>query len=111
MKPIYPAAKVRDYLWNFVITAFLAFYTTSANAQSCPLTAASNINSYPNTYYPANQATVNAGATSISLGAVNYGSTAITTGDILLIIQMQGAQLNATNNSNYGANSGTGSGY
>jgi hypothetical protein len=113
MKPIYPAAKFRDYLWNFVITAFLAFYATSANAQSCPLTAASNINSYPNTYYPASQATVNAGATSITLGAVTYGSAAITAGDILLIIQMQGAQINSSNNSKYGSGSSSngGSGY
>jgi len=111
MKSVYPAVKTRDYLWNFVITAFLAFYATSANAQSCPLSAVSNINSYPNTYYPANQATVNAGATSITLGAVTNGSTAISSGDILLIIQMQGSQLNATNNSNYGANAGSGSGY
>lgn len=111
MKPVYPAAKVRDYIWNFVITAFLAFYATSANAQSCPLATASNINSYPNTYYPASQATVNAGAKSITLGAVTNGSTPISSGDVLLIIQMQGAQINATNNSNYGANTGTGSGY
>lgn len=111
MKPVYPAAKVRDYISNFVITAFLAFYATSANAQSCPLTAASNINSYPNTYYPANQATVNAGAKSITLGAVTYGSTTISSGDVLLIIQMQGAQINSSNSSSYGGNTGTGSGY
>jgi len=113
MKPVNPAAKLRDYISNLVITAFLAFYATSASAQSCPLSAASNINSYPNTYFPASQATVNAGATSITLGPVTYGSTPITAGDILLIIQMQGAQINSNNSAKYGSgtNSNGGTGY
>ncbi len=50
-----------------------------------------------NTYYPGTQAAVSAGATSITLGAIgsgaNFGSTPIAVGDIVLIIQMQGAQI------------------
>ncbi|HVU57221.1 MAG TPA: T9SS type A sorting domain-containing protein [Puia sp.] len=110
MKPVYPAAKIRDYISNLVITAFLAIYATTASAQSCPMNANPNISTYPNTYFPST-ATVNAGATSITLGAVNYGSTPISSGDILLIIQMQGAQIKSSNNSSYGANNSTGSGY
>ena len=83
----------------------------SAAAQSCPANVTTNINSYPSTYFPAGQANVPAGSTSIVLGAPVYGSTPISPGDILLIIQMQGAQLNAANTSNYGGGNGTGAGY
>jgi hypothetical protein len=54
---------------------------------------------------------VNAGATSITLGAVTYGTTPISSGDVLLIMQMQGAQINSSNNSNYGDGTGNGYGY
>jgi hypothetical protein len=76
------------------------------------LSSSSNVNSYPNTYFPATQTSVAAGAKTITVGAVTYGSTSISTGDIVLIIQMQGAQLNATNDSYYGGNIlNIGSGY
>jgi hypothetical protein len=111
MKPVYPAAKIRDYIWNFVIAVSLSVVATSANAQSCPLSSSTNVNSYPNTFFPATQTSVGAGAKSITVGAVTYGSTPISSGDIVLIIQMQGAQLNATNDGNYGGILGTGTGY
>ncbi len=98
-------------LCNLVLVFFTSLFGYSAAAQSCPATATTNINSYPGTYFPASQANVPAGSTSITLGATTYGSTPISPGDILLIIQMQGAQLNANNNSNYGAGTGTGGGY
>jgi hypothetical protein len=64
-----------------------------------------------NTYFPG---TVNAGATatSITLGghAAGDASVAIATGDLLLVIQMQGATINSTNSSSYGDGSGSGSG-
>jgi len=60
---------------------------------------------------PAVQAIVNSGSSSIVLDAVTYGSTPISSGDILLVIQMQGSQINATNTSSYGSGTGTGSGY
>lgn len=111
MKQFYPAANVRYYSSLLLIAAFVAGYSNTAGAQSCPLNSNISISSYPNTYYPANQSVVNAGATSISLGAVTYGTTPISTGDALLVIQMQGAQINSTNTSNYGAGTGTGNGY
>lgn len=110
MKPVYPANIVRCYVSALVITALSAIYAISAQAQSCPMNSNPSISSYPNTYYPANQATVNAGSTSITLGATTYGSTPISTGDILLIIQTQGAQINSHNNSHYGDGS-NGTGY
>ncbi|WP_431212680.1 hypothetical protein ACQ86N_44580 [Puia sp. P3] len=95
----------------WVLTISILLFSQMATAQSCPSTTTTNINSYPNTYYPASQASVPAGSTSIVLGSAYYGSTPISTGDILLIIQMQGAQINSSNNINYGDGSGDGSGY
>ena len=60
-----------------------------------------------NAYYPpaSTVGTVNAGSTSVALGAAATGGaqTAIASGDLLLIIQMQGAQINSTDNSSYGS--------
>jgi len=71
-------------------------------AQSCPAPGTLTINAYPNTYYPGTTASLTAGSTSISLGAVTYGATPISSGDLLLIIQMQGAQIGYVNDSTYG---------
>jgi hypothetical protein len=64
-----------------------------------------------NTYFPAT-ASAAAGGTSLTLGAHATGDAgvAIATGDLLLVIQMQGATINAANSSAYGDGS-TGSGY
>ena len=64
-----------------------------------------------NTYYPG-VSSAGSGATSIQLGAARFGgaSTPITAGDLLLVIQMQDAGINSSNNNNYGANNGTGRG-
>src|SRR6185437_382679 len=70
----------------------------------------SSISTYPNTYYPAS-ASVTAGSTSITLGSVAYGTTPISSGDILLVIQMQGAQYSSNNSANFGDGFGTGRGY
>jgi len=60
----------------------------------------------PNTYYPAT-ASAAAGTSSIVVGAGTRGSTpaaaaTISKGDLLLVIQMQGADLNTSNNDTYG---------
>jgi hypothetical protein len=69
------------------------------------------INGVVNTYF---RGTANAGATatSITVGAHAAGdaNVAIATGDLLLVIQMQGATYNSTNTSSYGDGSGSGSG-
>ncbi|AFZ02866.1 hypothetical protein [Calothrix sp. PCC 6303] len=56
-----------------------------------------------NTYYPGT-GTVNAGSTSVSIGAINPNgnTTPIAKGDLLLIIQMQDADINSTNTDAYG---------
>ena len=81
------------------------------HAQSCPSSiTTTTITSFPNTYFSGQQALVSAGSTAVVIGAATYGTTPISIGDVLLIIQMQGAQINSTNGSTYG-NGSTGSGY
>jgi uncharacterized repeat protein (TIGR01451 family) len=62
-----------------------------------------------NTYYPGT-ANAAAGATSISVGASTGSATAIASGDLLIVMQMQDAAINTTNGSTYGDGSGAGSG-
>ncbi len=69
-------------------------------------------NTNENTYYPGTTASLAAGATSITLGAAgagaNFGNTPIAIGDIVFIIQMQGAQINvpgSISSVKYGSNS------
>ncbi|HEX8388553.1 MAG TPA: hypothetical protein VF636_06015 [Sphingomonas sp.] len=54
-----------------------------------------------NTYFPA-AASVNAGATSISLGQATGAATPIAAGDLLLVIQMQDVDFNVANSDAYG---------
>jgi Secretion system C-terminal sorting domain len=110
MKTIYVLLNDRHFSTLWILT-LLSLGIRSASAQSCPTTGTTSVNSYPNTYYPAAQNYVNAGATSIAVGTVIYGSTPISVGDVVLIIQMQGAQINAVNSSGYGDGTGSGSGY
>lgn len=64
--------------------------------------------SQPNTYYPGT-ASVSVGATSITLGAA-VGSTPIGVGDLLLIMQMQGADIDTSNSTAYGSGGTSASG-
>ncbi|MEO8035775.1 MAG: hypothetical protein ABI837_15165, partial [Acidobacteriota bacterium] len=59
-----------------------------------------------NTYFPGN-ANAAAGATSITLIA-GTGPTAIASGDLLLVIQMQDAAIDSNNDDRYGDGAGTG---
>jgi uncharacterized repeat protein (TIGR01451 family) len=63
-----------------------------------------------NTYYRGTSS-VSAGTTSIPVGSPSGASTTIGSGDMLLVIQMQDADISFSNDNNYGSNSGTGSGY
>ncbi len=69
------------------------------------------INSIVDTYFPGS-ANAAAGATAITVGAHATGdaNVAIASGDLLLVIQMQGATINTTNTSSYGDGTGSGSG-
>jgi hypothetical protein len=65
-----------------------------------------------NSYYPANGSPT-VGATSITVGALDGrgGTTPISTGDLLLVIQVQGASLRTSNSNAYGSAGTTGRGY
>jgi uncharacterized repeat protein (TIGR01451 family) len=67
-----------------------------------------------NSYFPGPAAdnTVTAGSTSIALGAINASGsqTPVSPGDLMLVIQMQDADINYTDTANYGAGNGTGAG-
>ncbi|HLA60469.1 MAG TPA: T9SS type A sorting domain-containing protein [Puia sp.] len=90
----------------------LIFNTASIRAQNCATSGTHSQNTNENTYYPATNASLAAGATSITLGAAgsgtNFGTTPIAIGDIIFIIQMQGAQINvpgSISSVKYGSNS------
>src|SRR4051812_37854936 len=92
----------RCYLLLAVLAVMLK--GLSLQAQSCPSNTSTSISTYPNTYYPGTTAALNAGSNSIALGAAGYGSVPVASGDLLLLIQMQGAQIGYTNDSTYGKN-------
>ncbi|RYD89801.1 MAG: hypothetical protein EOP54_25015, partial [Sphingobacteriales bacterium] len=112
---------------NFI---FLLAIGSSAVAQTsiCATPGADgagNLSTSANTFYPSpsGNTTLPPGSTTLTLGAVpgsftvgstvfNFGTTQITRGNLLLIVQMQGADFNSTNTAAYGsgntANNGSG---
>lgn len=65
-----------------------------------------------NTYYPGVSSSVSSGSTSMSIGSSTGSTTQISVGDLLLVIQMQDADINSTNTSSYGSGvSGVNRGY
>ena len=63
----------------------------------------------PNTYFPGT-ASIGKTATTLTVGAGTGSTSPIVAGDLLLIMQMQGADINTNNNTAYGANDGSGAG-
>jgi hypothetical protein len=113
-----PNAQVSHMRLGMVVIMAICFLfnSTILLAQNCPSSGTQVVNTNENTYYPGTQAAVSAGATSITLGAIgagpNFGNMPIASGDIVLVIQMQGATINvpAKTNAGYGDGSGSGSG-
>jgi hypothetical protein len=100
----------------FLLALLCLFLTQTARAQTCVVNPGKDgpggaLGGVVNTYYPG-AATANAGATTISLGTSNIdgAATPIAVGDLLLVIQMQDAVINTSNNTAYGANNGSGAG-
>jgi uncharacterized repeat protein (TIGR01451 family) len=94
---------------------FVSMFATAAVAEQCARPGANGAGApsgVVNTYFPGT-ANVNSGATSISLGAASGAATPIAAGDMLLVIQMQGATIGSTNNDAYGdgTSGGFGNGY
>jgi uncharacterized repeat protein (TIGR01451 family)/gliding motility-associated-like protein len=111
----------------FVMTTLL-FCTSFLKAQT-PICAtpgadgAGNLSTAANTFYPSKEGsvTLNSGSTSLELDPVpgsftvgstvfSFGNTQITKGNLLLIIQMQGADINASDNASYGSGVATNNG-
>ncbi|MFG4001335.1 Ig-like domain-containing protein, partial [Flavobacterium aquidurense] len=99
-----------------LISLVLLFITSvSSFAQICGTPGADGpvaITGSVNTYYPiAGNRTLPVGSLSIVLGAVpatdqhknNFGTTPISVGDLILIIQMQDATINSSNDASYGS--------
>jgi len=90
-------------------------FTAVATVQSAACATVSqaapgnNLTGVLNTYYPGT-ASVAAGAKSIPVGTATGAGTAITAGNLLLVIQMQDASINDTNTVAYG-NGYTGQGF
>lgn len=97
---------------NLFLFVLLVFFFEVSYSQTCPSSGTTTVSTNPNTYYPGTQASVSVGATSIGVGAAT-GGTAIANGDIVLIVQMQGAEINSTNTDSYGngVSGGSGNGY
>jgi len=73
------------------------------------LNAGGTLSGVLNTYYPGT-ASVTAGATSISVGTPTGAGAPIANGSLLLVMQMQDASINDSNNGSYG-NGSTGTGF
>lgn len=96
----------------FAVLAMALLPATASAAGFCATPGKDSIGSLSsvvNTYYPGS-ASVSAGATSITIGASRGAATTITDGDLLLVIQMQDADINFTDGTAYGAGGASGSG-
>ena len=105
------------HLFLLLIGGILLFAVSPASAQICATAGkdgspAGAITGVVNTYYPGT-ASVAATATSITLGVATGSSTPITSGDLLIVIQMQDASINSADTNRYGdgVNKDPGSGY
>ena len=110
------APKWNPYLYRLVALAlYLVLFPRPVSAASfCATPGAdgspSALSGTTNTYYPG-IASVSAGVSSIPVGSSSGNSAQIAAGDLLLVIQMQDADISYSNGANYGATDGSGSGY
>ena len=102
-KKIYPKP-----LWIFCFSLLLNYNKIFAQCGVSPLNGSVTIsiaNNIINSYYPG-VSNAAAGSTSLTVGSVDArgNSTPIAAGDLVLIIQIQGADIAANNNDSYGDN-------
>ena len=86
------------------MTALSLLVGPAAWAQTCSIPGNSgnaSLNVQPNTFFPGTGSPA-ANATSITVGGASGVNSPIRAGDLLLIIQMQGADINATDTNAYG---------
>jgi len=103
-------AGLRPVAASLLIASLAALPATGWAASACatPGQDGSVTTASPTMVYMTPTASVASGATSITVSS----ATGVAAGNLLLVIQMQGAGINYTNTANYGdGTSGTGSGY
>src|ERR1700736_2840346 len=94
-----------------MLSAGVALAPAAAHSQTCGFAAGGTLTGIVNTYYPGvGTPAVDATSITVDRSAIRGAATPIAAGDMLLVMQMQDAQINATNDANYGSNGGTGSG-
>jgi hypothetical protein len=103
--------RVGKFVVLLLVPLAAAVAPETVNAQTCGLSPGGTLSGVVNTYYPGANSPA-AGATSVTVGTLRAGgsTTPIAAGDLLLIIQMQDADINSANTTAYGANNGTGRG-
>ena len=69
-----------------------------------------NLSGMVNTYFAPTSGNASSGTSIITLGAGTGASAPISTGDMVVIIQMQDAAISVVQSNNYGSGTGTGSG-
>ena len=100
-------------LHYLLVVAAVLVASSAAFAQVCATpgkdSVVTSIAGTVNSYYPGTAASVAAGSQTIAIGAIAVGgSTApIAAGDLLIVIQMQGAQISSSNSDCYGDGVGT----
>ena len=87
-------------------------FSATALAQVCATpgkdSASTSIAGVVNSYYPGSAGTVAVGATALPVGAIQPGGApAIAPGDLLIVMQMQGARIDSSNSDCYGDGVGT----
>ena len=99
-----------QYFLRCLLSAVLLLLSGWVIAQVCATpganSATANITGIINSYYPGTTGNVLAGTKTIAIGGIDTTSggsaTPIAAGDLLIVMQMQGAQINFTNSDCYG---------
>ena len=94
-------------MWRAVSFSLLCL-ASGAQAASCAQPgkdgAGGTLSGVINTYYPpASSGTLASGSTAVTLGTPSGAASSITPGDLLLIVQVQGATINSANSTAYGS--------
>lgn len=92
------------FLKGQYLTALAVLLVNFSFSQTCTLSdvTITSTNQVVNSYYPGNTASLTAGSTRVTVGAVRGVSAGITRGDVLILMQMQGSTINSTNTNAYG---------
>lgn len=100
--------------WRKLLPLALGLAALNLQAQTCAVPGrdgGASVSGVVNTYYVPGNGTYSSGSTSMALGGATGAATAVAPGDLVVLMQMQCANINSNNTANYGAGDGTGRGY